>query len=145
MKILTALALSCLISLFCVISTSIVSYADTDQVRRVIKALPINPLKVMMEWKLIKILLIDSSGAIVTMGNPKMEWVEELKKDPHGQPTPEGSMTSAVDVSLFIDESGSVGVKAFAFLDPLGIIEHYIYDATTRTFIRHPYFAQRLI
>jgi len=128
MKILMAFILSCLLVITCIGSTFAEGFNFTpnrdivtfDRLTGGVEDLPINPYKVLEEWK--PLLIYRPGGAdiaIVISGNPKIEWSDEKIRNAPEQPIPPGEITSAV-MLVFLYTSGKIRLTSFCFSDHLG-------------------------
>jgi hypothetical protein len=118
---------------------------STASATTVIRSLPIDPLKILNTWKPLQIERFQKDTAVVLSGNPQIEWTEEKVRRAFDQPIPEGYITAAVAITLFKDPKRGVVPTKFMFVNPLGILEFYIYDKNADTFVRRPYPTQRLV
>ncbi|MBW2647842.1 MAG: hypothetical protein JRE23_17065 [Deltaproteobacteria bacterium] len=137
-----------LLTLFMLACASSIPSASIDipKPAAVIRSLPFDPEKILKSWKPLEIYRFEQPEmAVVVCGNPKIEWTEEKIKFAFDQPIPEGSIAATVSITLFKDPQKGVLLVEFMFVNPLGIIEFYAHDKVTDTFIRQPYYTQKMV
>jgi len=111
----------------------------------VIRTIPFDPEKILRGWKALEIYLPKSDMAVVVSGNPKIEWTPKKIGHAFEQPIPPGEVAAAVGITLVADKRKNVLLVEFMFVNPLGIIELYVHDQASDTFIRQPHYEQRRI
>jgi len=144
--LLASLVLSCTnVSISSSIEKSIRKVSDNTPTT-VIRSIPLNPQDVLKKWKPLEILRYEQPNIItVVYGNPNIEWSEENMGHAFELTLPEGSIASAVAITLAIDPYRRVVITSFWFINPLGINEFYIHDEKTNKFIRVPDESQKFV
>ena len=112
----------------------------------VIRSIPLDPQNILKSWKPLKIMRYEQPNIItVVYGNPNIEWTEENTLQAFTLPAPEGSIASAVAITLAIDPYRRVVITSFWFINPLGINEFYIHDDKINKFVREPDESQKFV
>jgi hypothetical protein len=118
---------------------------STEEPTTIIRTPPFNPQNILRNWKPLEIHRFENPGvALVVLGNPAIEWTEEKIETAFDQPIPEGNVTSAIAIVLSCDRYRRVYVLEFMFVNSLGILEFYVYDKESGSFIRKPHPTQKL-
>lgn len=110
-----------------------------------VRSLPLDPVKILNNWKPLQIERFKGNTAVVLSGNPKIEWTEEKVLCAFDQSIPEGDVAAAVAITLFKDPKEGMLLTQFMFVNTLGILEFYIHEKEAGTFVRRPHPTQRLI
>ena len=144
--LLASLVLSCTnASISSSIEKSIRKVSDNTPTT-VIRSIPLNPQNILKDWKPLEVLRYEQPNVItVVYGNPNIEWTEENTLRAFTLPAPEGSIASAVAITLAIDPYRRVVITSFWFINPLGINEFYIHDDKINKFVREPDESQKFV
>jgi hypothetical protein len=101
-------------------------------------------MKILKEWKPLKVYRFQRNAATILSGNPKINWTKEKIEYAFDQPIPEGEITSVVCITLLKDPRRGIILSEFWFINSLGIIEFYKHDKKSNTFIRAPHHTQKV-